>query len=467
MTLMSSRLSWRMPLSSPGTPASRRPRTPTRVLAPLGLSLVVFVVLQHTTLSASLTSAFLTLGLDEERAQLLTAVIGAAMSGGAGALIGSTLTAWLGGLLWYSVLFLPAFSSTGAPQPLPGERVDPVGMLIGTVGLLGLGAAAAGLGGAAGHGARLAAAATYSFITGGHRTWAVATAGTAALALSVAGILEAPDILTYGPWSGALQTTASENVGPYTQVSFSYTSATFGGRPMGAVVLLPPGYSHGAQRYPVLYLLHGTPGSDQDWARQGAANILDSLLRAGRIPPLVAVMPSGVGPKGGSNDSWADNYVPGDLMETQFLRDLMPAVAAHFRLLRGQTHTAIAGLSSGGYGAVNLALRHPNMFGLALDFSGDIAPLASAFGSNASERLANNPLIRARLPAPKDASAFFIGWGGNDPYRAENLLLSQELHASGYVIGIDTVAGRHQWSAWRQLLYDGLYRMGYLIGAEA
>ena len=446
-------------------PALRRVRTqPAAVgwLIAIGLSGLTFAVWQRTPSAGSLSSAFLALGLDEDRARLVVAVAGAAVSAAVAALTGRTLASWLAASTWYALLFLPGFGAAALPQPLPGERVDSAAMFWGTLTLVGLGVAGAGLGGAAGLGVRQLAVAMYRFVGSSRRPWLAACAGSALLTVSALGVLRAPDVLTYGPWSGVLDV-VDVAAGSYSQVTLSYHSATFG-REMEAIVLLPPGYSTSNKRYPVIYLLHGTPGSDLDWARQGAAGILDSLLRAGRIPPTVGVLPSGVGPHGGSNDSWANDYVPGDLMETEFLHDLMPAIAARYRVLSDQAHTAIAGLSSGGYGAVNLALRHPGIFALALDFSGDVDPDPGTFGGLASERLANDPLVRAELTAPKDASAFYIGWAANDPYRAANLRLSQRLHASGYLVGTETVAGRHQWSAWRELLYDGLYRMGYLIG---
>ncbi len=61
-----------------------------------------------------------------------------------------------------------------------------------------------------------------------------------------------------------------------------------------AHVYLPPGYMNGAQKYPVLYLVHGAGDSDNSWTSVGHANyILDNLIAAGKATPMIVVMPFG------------------------------------------------------------------------------------------------------------------------------------------------------------------------------
>src|SRR5690242_15534985 len=61
-----------------------------------------------------------------------------------------------------------------------------------------------------------------------------------------------------------------------------------------AIVYLPPGYEGGADRYPVLYLLHGAGGDESVWNQRMQANvILDNLIADGELAPLVVVMPHG------------------------------------------------------------------------------------------------------------------------------------------------------------------------------
>jgi enterochelin esterase-like enzyme len=70
----------------------------------------------------------------------------------------------------------------------------------------------------------------------------------------------------------------------------------------------------------------------------GAGTIVGEARADGRMPPTVIVYPDGVGPRGGTEDHWADRYVPGDNMESDLVDDLIPSVQAHFRVVPG-AHT--------------------------------------------------------------------------------------------------------------------------------
>jgi S-formylglutathione hydrolase FrmB len=118
---------------------------------------------------------------------------------------------------------------------------------------------------------------------------------------------------------------------------------------------------------PLLILLHGLFGKETDWLRLGGIRAtLDGMIAEGRLKPLIAVMP-GVG------DSWYVNSAeiggPGDY-EDAIIGDLLPAIEAKFPVCRTRRGRAIAGLSMGGYGALRLALAHPDLFGAAASLSG-------------------------------------------------------------------------------------------------
>lgn len=121
-------------------------------------------------------------------------------------------------------------------------------------------------------------------------------------------------------------------------------------------VYLPDGYKDSQARYPVIYLLHGASGDEHDWTRKGSAvETLDGLIRRGLIRPSIAVMPS-IGPQ-----SWfADGAV--HKMETALMTELLPYVEQRYRAGTARHERAIAGLSMGGFGALNLSLRHPQRF---------------------------------------------------------------------------------------------------------
>ena len=121
-------------------------------------------------------------------------------------------------------------------------------------------------------------------------------------------------------------------------------------------IYLPDGYAAGNTRYPVIYLLHGASGNENDWSQKGGAvETLDGLMRRGLIRPSIAVMPS-IGPQ-----SWfADGAV--HKMETAIMTELLPYVESRYRAGTARSERSITGLSMGGYGALNLSLRNPSRF---------------------------------------------------------------------------------------------------------
>jgi diacylglycerol O-acyltransferase/trehalose O-mycolyltransferase len=128
--------------------------------------------------------------------------------------------------------------------------------------------------------------------------------------------------------------------------------------------LLPDGYQEEpTRRYPVLYLLEVTGGS---------ANCVDASCS--RLAPFLAflskqrvitVMPYSGGLA--SYPDWRDGSSPN---ETLFVEKLLPYVDAHYRTIPNRSHRAIAGISAGGYGAMLLTARHPDLFSAAAAFSG-------------------------------------------------------------------------------------------------
>lgn len=122
-------------------------------------------------------------------------------------------------------------------------------------------------------------------------------------------------------------------------------------------IYLPDGYEEDDLHYPALYLLHGSGGNENTWAVNGRAlRTLDSLIDSGDIPPMVVIMP-------GSLSWWVDGY--NENARTAFFEDLIPHVERTWEVIPERKGRLVAGLSAGGYGAVNFALEHPEMFAAA------------------------------------------------------------------------------------------------------
>jgi S-formylglutathione hydrolase FrmB len=128
------------------------------------------------------------------------------------------------------------------------------------------------------------------------------------------------------------------------------------GRDVKFTVYLPDGYPQGTAALPVIYLLHGAGGDENEWRTLGGAvETLDGLIKRGLLRPSVVVMPT-TGPA----SWWADGAA--EKAGSAFMKDLLPYVEARYRVQKERSGRAIGGLSMGGYGALNLSLRHPDQF---------------------------------------------------------------------------------------------------------
>src|SRR5579863_1700006 len=120
-------------------------------------------------------------------------------------------------------------------------------------------------------------------------------------------------------------------------------------RDMPYRVVLPANVVPG-QKLPVVYLLHGGGGDFHDWTN-------DSDVAHFADQGLILVMPEG-------SSSYYVNAAerPQDRFEDYIVKDLLGEVETRFPAAVGRSNRAIIGNSMGGFGAVNLSLKHPDLF---------------------------------------------------------------------------------------------------------
>jgi enterochelin esterase-like enzyme len=240
-----------------------------------------------------------------------------------------------------------------------------------------------------------------------------------------------------------------------TEETISVQSAALGGRRQQVVVYLPPGYaSQPTMRYPVFYLLHGFPGRPAafiDTVRMGVLE--DTLVASGRAQPLILVMP--FGSTGTFTDKeWVDGYRTGEGWATFVARDLVNAIDHLYRTVPSAQARALGGLSEGGYGAINIALAHPNEFHVVESWSGyeRADPLRSIFGGEVRRIRENTPLLtlpRATAALRRQRAFFWFYSGTNDRFRGQNAKFAQMLARAGIPHAYLVVRGGHNWALWR------------------
>jgi S-formylglutathione hydrolase FrmB len=125
-------------------------------------------------------------------------------------------------------------------------------------------------------------------------------------------------------------------------------------------VYLPAGYDGAAtkpaQRYPVLYFLHGLGDNEQTLFNSGGWTLLDDLRRQHKMGEFLIVAPEGRG-------SFYINSADGKVRYSDFfLREFIPHIEGQYRVRPGRNARAISGISMGGYGALRFAFAHPELF---------------------------------------------------------------------------------------------------------
>lgn len=250
------------------------------------------------------------------------------------------------------------------------------------------------------------------------------------------------------------------------------------GRDYLFTVYLPDGYETSGRAYPVVYLLHGAKGDENDWLVKGKAQqTLDRLIQDKRIQPVIAVMP------GHKSMWWADANA--ERAETVLLKELLPAIETRFRTWPNRDGRAFIGLSAGGYATIRLALRYPELFVAGAALSPAIYEPEPPTSSSAvtdppfqkNGRFDRETWLRLNWRTSFDAYvaqpqrvALYINSGDRDrfdiAYHAAVFHQALRAHQPDKTV-FRVVDGDHEWSVWEHSLGDALaYALGYIRPAS-
>jgi enterochelin esterase-like enzyme len=213
-------------------------------------------------------------------------------------------------------------------------------------------------------------------------------------------------------------------------------------------VYTPPGYERGSRRYPAIYLLHGAGGDDGVWVALGRVNlILDNLIAEGKLAPVVVVMPYGYAAN--PTPLSAAAILPPDRQRAGFERDLIndviPYVQANYRVETGRENRAIAGLSMGGGQALEIGLKHPELFSRVAGFSSGLVRGVT----EGIEKLAGNA-----KDLNEQYRLIWIGCGTEDRLYPANRQFSELLSKKGVQHTWKSTGGGHTWQVWRRYFHE-------------
>lgn len=224
-------------------------------------------------------------------------------------------------------------------------------------------------------------------------------------------------------------------------------------------VYLPDNYKKNV-KYPVVYLLHGASGNENDWASVNYGNIgetADKLIKNKSIPAIIIVMPDGF------TDSWyVDSLVY--QMESAIIDDLIPYIESKYSIDKNVRY--IAGLSMGGYGALRFVLLYPDYFkgaGLLSPAIYDPLPPESSsarttpvfqnrgkFDNSLWEKYNYTNYLDEYLYSNKQIPMYIVS-GDDDVYNVEyySTILYEKLKENKKLSELRIVNGGHSWDVWK------------------
>jgi enterochelin esterase-like enzyme len=181
-------------------------------------------------------------------------------------------------------------------------------------------------------------------------------------------------------------------------------------------IYLPPDYDP-TQRYPVLYLLHGFWGEPSSFVLAlHFQDVADELISQGDVRPFIAVMPPGGYPTGSKQKRAQGEWAGAS--EDFLVKTVVPWVDEHLPTIRAARARAIAGVSAGAFGAIDIALRHVGLFGTAESWEGYFQPFRDGPFEHAPTAVlaAHDPVLLVQREARAIRShdlRFFLSTGGS------------------------------------------------------
>lgn len=251
------------------------------------------------------------------------------------------------------------------------------------------------------------------------------------------------------------------------------------GKDVRYTVYLPADYSISERTYPVVYLLHGYTDDNTGWLQFGEINrYADKAIAEGTIPPMIIVMPNG-------DSSWYMNSYDGkEKYEDFFVKEFMPSIEKSYRIKANKHYRGVAGLSMGGFGTLNLTMKHPELFAAAGALSAAISDDSSIaampdpayeqifgqlfgrglkgkdrltstwYANNALKMVADRPLDELKKVR------YWIDCGDDDWLSKGNCLLHIAMMDKKVPHEFRVRDGAHTWDYWRTGIVDALQFIG-------
>jgi len=229
----------------------------------------------------------------------------------------------------------------------------------------------------------------------------------------------------------------------------NYTSQALGSQ-SNLHVILP----ETEKPFRVVYQLHGASGDYSDWVRQS------NIQRYAEERGLMIVMPSG------ANSGYVDAH-GGHANYEQHILECVHFIDYTFSTIDSPAGRGIGGLSMGGYGAMKLGLKYPELFGSIASHSGSL-DMAAFFQVDSDRHIQDllTDIFGPELPAEEDCfllatkpgpkPAIYFDCGDEDFLLEHNRRFTAHLRQLGLDHEYHEHPGGHTWDYWDQHVVEAL-----------
>ena len=244
-------------------------------------------------------------------------------------------------------------------------------------------------------------------------------------------------------------------------------------------VYLPADYETSQRSYPVVYLLHGGGDDETSWIQFGELDkYLDENIQNGIFPPAIFILPNG------KLTSFSNDVEKKNAWRDMFVNELIPTVEKAYRIRSKREFRAIAGNSMGGFGALSVALNHPELFSTCIPMSAAIltdedvvnmddvrysqhfAQLCG-IGLKGKDRLTDSwkaispfYLIEKYANNKMNPIRFYFDCGDKDFLTKGNMLMHIKMNELKIPHEFRIRGGNHGWPYWRSGFVDELKFIG-------
>jgi len=223
-------------------------------------------------------------------------------------------------------------------------------------------------------------------------------------------------------------------------------------------VFAPPGIED-LQSCPLVILLHGVYGSSWSWAMSGGVHIsVLEMIRKKTIPPVTIAMPS--------DGLWGDGsgYLPHDGFDFEkwIVEDVPAAIKKCFPAVDDNSKIFIGGLSMGGFGALKIGAKYPDIFTAIAAHSSltNIAQMKMFVEENPEnyfqEDKVDEDVLQTILKNKERLPGISFDCGTSDSLLENNRQLHQQLVENNIMHDYEEYEGSHEWAYWQEHIIDSM-----------